>query len=1005
MQRSLILLMYLLASIVVVAQSISNHNGIIIKRYTQEDGLPQNSVRDLIIDKNNFCWIASEMGLTRFDGKSFKNYSSDVIDSVYTNRFLLFTTNGNDLFVTNADQQTLKINVEEKNIIPAPKLTDAEVFMGHNGRLINLKKTKLPPYIRQVIRDPSQKAPLYNYAESDNSGYFYSAGNLIYFNSEEYRVLSNTGNAYGEFDFYEGNKYYALTSTGYILYINGKLILDNIQIQDINGKTLKRGSSGYFIRHKRNSPNFYIDAFNNVYEIKIAADYSVYLEKIFDQLPIKLINTILHDKDNNQYFIGTATTGLYIVKKSAFTNPIGEENIDRSVYQQYLYNDSTILSKNFLVRKNKTLQLSFDLFKGHRYAFKANNYYYIVTSSEILRTRSLESGQVENIYQFEYYVSNASYDSTNSTLNVFYENGWIDLNVPDFTVKKETLYTEKLSSYGLIPLTKDTFLCFTNKGLKWYNKPKNHFFKEVLPTSTIRSAHYSSPDNLWITTYGNGFYLYRKEKLIRFPDGPRNALKSAHAIFNDQKGHFWMTTNDGLYKVKIKDLLDYALEKRDDVYYYVFDRSDGLVTNEFNGRTIPNAFLLMPDSTLSLPTIEGLIWFNPYKTETSEVTAPIFISDIYYNNKIYTGNPFDIQLNYENAKQIKIRVVSPYFGNPQNIGLEYSINGEPIYFKIDQDGFITFNNISHGEYKITIRKKGISIESGETLTFKLVIKPPFYQTALFYFIVIGVLLSLIIFSVKRRIRSFKEQSEKLEQVVKQRTLDLTSTIERLETSEKALEEGNNMRENIIAMILHDLRSPLRFLTTISNHLYKKYDTANKDDFRNKLLNLKVSTFSILNYSENFFAWASSQRDGFTINKTFFNLSKLLYDIEELYTDVIIQNNNQLIIEDCPVEIHTDYNILSLVIRNLIDNANKNTENGIIKVTYYNKGSDIIIEISDTGKGLTEEDIRHFTKVMTQKVNSGFGSILILSLLPMINGEIKVESVIGKGTIFSIILRS
>ncbi|MDA3616448.1 sensor histidine kinase [Polluticaenibacter yanchengensis] len=990
------------------AQSISYGNGVVIRKYTQENGLSQNSIRDLVIDQNNFCWIASEMGVTRFDGKSFKNYSSDLMDSVSSNRFVLFSKTSKGLYVTNLDYQTLKINVDDKNIIPAPKRFAEGLFLGNNGKFINPAKTKLHPFVKNTISSYSNETPVYSstFVESDSSGYFYSGNNLIYFKGKDYSIISNKAELSGEYDFYEGNKYFLIKNTGYELYIDGKLVKSGIKIPNINNSFYKVNKESletdYIIQSRHLSPNYYVDSLNNIYEIKITVDNNVYLEKIFDRLPIKLINVIHFDKENDQYFIGTSAAGLYIVKKSLFLNLADDAVLDGAIYYQYQYNDTTIFTKNLLISKKKTYVFPYDSFRDLRYSFKCQDKYYAVTSKAILKINSLEGNVPETVYNFDYYVSNAHYDSSNHILNVFSVNGWLELNIPELTVKKQVLFENKFIIYGFTSILKDTFLCYTNKGLKWYDRKSNHFFKTILPSSIIRSAYYSSPDNLWVTTYGNGFFLYRKGVLVRLPDGPRNALKSAHAIFNDNKGHFWITTNNGLYKVKIKELLDYALGKSENVYYYLFDRSDGIITTEFNGGIIPKSYLLMPDSTLSLPSMQGVIWFNPFKTKVCVPKAPIFISEIYYNNKIYRGDPFDIQLNYGDAKQIKIKIVSPYFGNPLNIALEYSINDDPIYFEINQDGFITFNNMAYGEHSITVKKKGInSDDSTHRLSFRIHIKPPFYRTALFYGLMAACLLLIIIFIVKRRIKSLKAESEKLEQVVKERTMTLSETIKSLEISEKALEEGNNLRENIIAMILHDLRSPLRFLTTISNDLYKKFDYDDREIYRKKLFDLKVNTFSILNYSENFFTWANSQRDGFTINETSFNLSKLFYDIDEFYTDISKQNKNRLIIEYPEFEIRSDYNILSLIVRNLIDNANKNTQNGIISLKSYCVNNSVIIEISDTGKGLSEQEKEMFTNVITQKLNSGFGNVLILSLLPLIKGKLKVESTLNVGTVFII----
>ena len=49
-------------------------NGYAIQHFTDENGLPQNSINDLLFDKNGYLWLASQVGLIRFDGNAFDLY-------------------------------------------------------------------------------------------------------------------------------------------------------------------------------------------------------------------------------------------------------------------------------------------------------------------------------------------------------------------------------------------------------------------------------------------------------------------------------------------------------------------------------------------------------------------------------------------------------------------------------------------------------------------------------------------------------------------------------------------------------------------------------------------------------------------------------------------------------------------------------------------------------------------------------------------------------------------
>jgi hypothetical protein len=60
-------------------------------------------------------------------------------------------------------------------------------------------------------------------------------------------------------------------------------------------------------------------------------------------------------------------------------------------------------------------------------------------------------------------------------------------------------------------------------------------------------------------------------------------LATAHTFIEDNSGTVWITTNRGLFQVKMADLYQYLNKQSQSVYYYYYDKKDGFLTNEFNG--------------------------------------------------------------------------------------------------------------------------------------------------------------------------------------------------------------------------------------------------------------------------------------------------------------------------------------------------------------------------------------------------------------------------------------
>src|SRR6266702_4353550 len=79
---------------VVPAHSQSDpYNGYSVQHYTDESGLPQNSINDLLFDKEGYLWLGSQVGLVRFNGYSFKLYYPDDKPAMESNVQLLGKNN------------------------------------------------------------------------------------------------------------------------------------------------------------------------------------------------------------------------------------------------------------------------------------------------------------------------------------------------------------------------------------------------------------------------------------------------------------------------------------------------------------------------------------------------------------------------------------------------------------------------------------------------------------------------------------------------------------------------------------------------------------------------------------------------------------------------------------------------------------------------------------------------------------------------------------------------
>src|ERR1044072_4048611 len=149
---------------------------------------------------------------------------------------------------------------------------------------------------------------------------------------------------------------------------------------------------------------------------------------------------------------------------------------------------------------------------------------------------------------------------------------------------------------------------------------------------------------------------------------------------------------------------------------------------------------------------------------------------------------------------------------------------------------------------------------------------------------------------------------------------------------EALTASNQVKEKMIAVILHDLRSPLRFLHIMADHIYNNYQKGDRTEMTDMMLTFRNATHDLNDFTQDFLLWTSAQQDGFVIRSEKIELRNIVGGIISLYEAAAAIRKNvihNLVPEN--ITLVSDLNILKLIIRNLVDNANKYTVKGNISL--------------------------------------------------------------------------
>ena len=237
--------------------------------------------------------------------------------------------------------------------------------------------------------------------------------------------------------------------------------------------------------------------------------------------------------------------------------------------------------------------------------------------------------------------------------------------------------------------------------------------------------------------------------------------------------------------------------------------------------------------------------------------------------------------------------------------------------------------------------------------------------------------------------------------------ELIVSNEQIRQQSKHIEELNNQKDKLFAIIAHDLRGPLKNLKSILNLL--DADKLSKEKFQAALPLLIRGVSHTIDLVENLLYWSKSQLKGTTISGSNFDIHELIQNQIELFEKQA--NDKQIVItNEAPSNTFAfaDKSMIDLVLRNLVANAIKFCyPEGIIAITAKRIPNYIEISVCDEGVGIEAENIdkifqskERFTTLGTNKeIGTGLGLLLCKEFIERNNGQIGVESKSGKGSKF------
>ncbi len=223
------------------------------------------------------------------------------------------------------------------------------------------------------------------------------------------------------------------------------------------------------------------------------------------------------------------------------------------------------------------------------------------------------------------------------------------------------------------------------------------------------------------------------------------------------------------------------------------------------------------------------------------------------------------------------------------------------------------------------------------------------------------------------------------------------------------EQANENKDTFLANMSHELRTPL-------NGIYGSFQILLQDDIpRQKIINMGMrSTEALTNILSDILDAQKLKEGRVELNYSWASTSKMIEQILFLYKPLAENKGINFDIACCdsmPAELYCDETRFGQVLHNVIGNAFKFTDKGkiIVSCNYHNER--LMINIEDTGIGMSKHTLDHLFERFTQSDSSstktyggtGLGMAITHDLIELMNGKITVESALGKGSSFTLLL--
>jgi len=234
----------------------------------------------------------------------------------------------------------------------------------------------------------------------------------------------------------------------------------------------------------------------------------------------------------------------------------------------------------------------------------------------------------------------------------------------------------------------------------------------------------------------------------------------------------------------------------------------------------------------------------------------------------------------------------------------------------------------------------------------------------------------------------------------------THLIHELQKQTQVADKSSQDKSRFLAAASHDLRQPVHTISLLTSAIAPEIKTDRGKKILQQMNHANDVMLELLNSLLNI-----SKLDAGIIKPELLvtNVNKIILELADEFKEMADKNGLELRIRTYLYHIKTDPVLLSIMLRNLIQNALLYTKKGKVLISCRKKGNKILIQVWDTGRGIAEEN-QHIIFEEFQQLNNperdqnkglGLGLSICKRLADLLKIDFSLKSQLGKGSVFSL----